>query len=78
MEKIKFFQIVIPDNPVSMKYAEISRKSYEPVSDLIEIIPFEAITPYHEDFEEHVSLNLGGCLQDSSNFTANKSTLANA
>lgn len=55
MEKIKFFQIVIPDNPASMEYAEISRKSYEPVSDLIEIIPFDAITPYHEDFEEHQS-----------------------
>jgi hypothetical protein len=52
MSKIKFYQIVIPDNPVSMEYHEISKKSFECVSDIIEIVPFEAITPQTPDFEE--------------------------
>lgn len=55
MEKVKVYQIVIPDNPVSMEYHELSKKSFERVNDIIEIIPFDAITPYHEDFEEHES-----------------------
>ena len=55
MSKIKFYQIVIPDNPVSMEYHELSKKSFEPVNDIIEIVPFEAITPHHPDFEEHES-----------------------
>ncbi len=55
MSKIKFYQIVIPDNPVSMEYHEISKKSFECVSDVIEIVPFEAITPNHPDFKEHES-----------------------
>jgi hypothetical protein len=55
MSKIKFYQIVIPDNPISMEYHELSKKSFEPVNDIIEIVPFEAITPHHPDFEEHES-----------------------
>ena len=55
MSKIKFYQIVIPDNPVSMEYHELSKKSFEPVNDIIEIVPFEAITPHHPEFEEHES-----------------------
>jgi len=55
MSKIKFYQIVMPDNPVSMEYHEISKKSFECVSDVIEIVPFEAITPNHPDFKEHES-----------------------
>lgn len=55
MKKMKFYQIVIPDNYVSMRYHEESIKSFEPVSDIIEIVPWEAITPNHPDFEEHES-----------------------
>ena len=55
MSKIKFYQIVISDNPVSMEYHELSKKSFEPVKDIIEIVPFEAITPHHPDFEEYES-----------------------
>lgn len=55
MSKIKFYQIVMPDNPTSMEYHELSKKSFEPVNDIIEIVPFEAITPHHPDFEEHES-----------------------
>jgi hypothetical protein len=50
-KKLKFYQIVMSDNPVSMEYHEISKKSFEPVSDIVEIVPFEAITPQHEDWE---------------------------
>lgn len=57
-KKLKFYQIVIPDNPVSMEYHEISKKSFEPVSDIVEIVPFEAITPQHEDWEKiHAKYN---------------------
>ena len=52
MSKIKFYQIVMSDNPVSMEYHEISKKSFECVSDIIEIIPFEAITPQSHNFDE--------------------------
>jgi len=38
-----------------MEYHELSKKSFEPVKDIIEIVPFEAITPHHPDFEEHES-----------------------
>jgi len=55
MSKIKFYQIVMSDNPISMDYHELSKKSFEPVNDIIEIVPFEAITPHHPDFEEHES-----------------------
>lgn len=55
MSKLKFYQIVMPDNEASMEYHEISKASFECVSDIIEIIPFEAITPQHPDFEEHQS-----------------------
>jgi len=43
------------DNPISMEYHELSKKSFESVNDIIEIVPFEAITPHHPDFEEHES-----------------------
>jgi hypothetical protein len=43
------------NNPISMEYHELSKKSFEPVNDIIEIVPFEAITPHHSDFEEHES-----------------------
>ena len=45
----------MPDNPTSMEYHELSKKSFEPVNDIIEIVPFEAITPHHPEFEEHES-----------------------
>ena len=52
MSKIKFYQIVMSDNPVSMEYHEISKKSFECVSDIIEIVPFEAITPQSPQYDE--------------------------
>jgi len=55
MEKIKFYQIVIPDSPVSMEYHERSVESFEIVDDLVEIVPFKAITPTTPNFDEHQS-----------------------
>lgn len=55
---MKAYQIVCIGDERSEKYAEISRKSYQPAIDagfISEIITFPAITPDHPDFEDIIA-----------------------
>jgi len=55
---MKAYIIVDNDNPISVAYAKISRKSYQPAIDngtISEIIDFPAITPNHPEFDSIVA-----------------------
>ncbi len=43
--KVKAFQIVNFDDPLSMRYLEHSQRSFEPVRDVLEIEPVQCVTP---------------------------------
>lgn len=54
---MKVKQIVMTGDERSLKYAEISRESFKNLIDdgTLEFETFDAITPEHPDFEEHVA-----------------------